>query len=496
MQQIKDLETRLDQLANENRALAEAKMIAEQHLEQAHFESNRSENSAEALRSTTAQLQERDAEIARLQEEIASLAATHETLRREHEQSLLNIQQERDEAQSQWQESSRELEILRSRHTELSTGMESIVKHEIDTALAEKNAEVQRLRDDLEEAREKIRELQSMILERGADDVVAFHDEDYFDAACQKLCHQVQGWVLRFSKYSDLKMCRTTNEVRDEKIVDRFDNAILDGSDVDVYLADRIKRRDVFMSVVMTMIWEYVFTRYLFGMDREQRQKLKQLEKNLAEVGPTTAVHQWRALTLTLLSKRESFKAQRENDTEAVALEILNTLSRFLPPPQNMEGQILASLRHVMTTAVDLSIEMRTQRAEYIMLPPLQPEYDTNGDLARKVYFNASLMNERSGETTSNDELEQNQAVVRMVLFPLVVKKGDDNGVGDDEIVVCPAQVLVARPDKGKKVRGSTRVASGGSQAERMNMDSRSLRALSTHSLGAMSGMDMSDNMI
>jgi hypothetical protein len=38
---------------------------------------------------------------------------------------------------------------------------------------------------------------------------------------------------------------------------------------------------------------------------------------------------------------------------------------------------------------------MRTQRAEYIMLPPLQPEYDTNGDLARKVYFNAALMNER-----------------------------------------------------------------------------------------------------
>jgi hypothetical protein len=105
-----------------------------------------------------------------------------------------------------------------------------------------------------------------------------------------------------------------------------------------------------------------------------------------------------------------------------------------------------------MKAAVDLSIEMRTQRAEYIMLPPLQPEYDTNGDLARKIYFNAALMNERSGETTSNDELEAQQAVVRMVLFPLVVKKGSDAGEGDEEIVVCPAQVLVARPEKDKKV--------------------------------------------
>ncbi|OAL19659.1 hypothetical protein AYO22_09531 [Fonsecaea multimorphosa] len=484
MQQIRDLEAKVDQLASENRSLAEAKIVTEQQLEQAHFERNRTENSTVAF---NAQIQERDAEITRLKQEVASLIATHDSLKKEHEQTLIGLRQNYDEAQSQWQDSLQELEALRSRHNELSTGMESIVKHEIDTALSEKNAEIQRLQGDLEAAREKIRELQSQILSRGADDVVVFHDEDYFDQACQKLCQQVQGWVLRFSKSSDLKLCRTTNEVRDEKIVDRFDNAILDGSDVDVYLADRVKRRDVFMSVVMTMIWEYVFTRYLFGMDRDQRQKLKQLEKNLGEVRAQSAVHQWRALTLTLLSKRESFKAHRESDTEAVAIEIFSTLSRFLPPPQHLEEQIVGSLRNVMRTAVELSIEMRTQRAEYIMLPPLQPEYDTNGDLARKVYFNASLMNERSGETTSNEELERERAVVRMVLFPLVVKKGDDNGVGDEEIVVCPAQVLIARPDKLKRVKSSTRHASGGS-------DAKSLRAVSTHSL-AMSGIEGNENM-
>ncbi|KEF61967.1 uncharacterized protein A1O9_03539 [Exophiala aquamarina CBS 119918] len=483
MQQIKDLETRLDQLANENRALVEAKMVAEQQLEAVHFEHNRSENtSGQELQALSAQLRDRDSEISHLKEQVASLIATHETLQREHEHHLATLQSEREHEQ----ESARELEVLRLRHTELSQGMESIVRHEIDTALAEKDAEIQRLRQDLDAAREKVRELQSQILSGGADEVLTVRDEDYFDSACQQLCQQVQGWVLRFSKYSDTRMCRTTNEVRDEKIVDRFDNAILDGSDVDIYLGDRVKRRDVFMSVVMTMIWEYVFTRYLFGMDRDQRQKLKQLEKNLAEVGPASAVHQWRALTLTLLSKRESFQAQRDSDAEAVSLEIFSTLSRFLPPPQNLEGQIVGTLRNVLHTAVNLSIEMRIQRAEYIMLPPLQPEYDTNGDLARKVYFNASLMNERSGETTSNDELEKNQAVVRMVLFPLVVKKGDDTGVGDEEIVVCPAQVLIARPDKGKKPRGSMRVASG---------DSKSLRAVSTHSLGAMSGIDTNENM-
>lgn len=185
--------------------------------------------------------------------------------------------------------------------------------------------------------------------------------------------------------------------------------------------------------------------------------------------GPVRAVAQWRAITLTLLSKRESFVQQRAQDTEAVVHEIYSTLTTLLPPPSQLQRQIQESLRNVMQFAVELSIEMRTQRAEYIMLPPLQPEYDTNGDLVAKVTFNAALMNERSGQTTSNDELQERGAVVKIVLFPLVVKKGDDYGEGDDEIVVCPAQVLVAKPSSKKVVR----VLSGA-----MSIDSSRQRSL------------------
>jgi hypothetical protein len=475
MQQLKDLEARLDQLASENRLLATAKINAEQQLQDLHFAQSRTEHaSQEALELRDAELREKDEAIAKMREalnmmqkEVARLKEVNEGLMATHEQRYSQLEEQHTETHEQWQESSRELEDLKSKHTELSTGMEEIVQHELDARLAEKDAEIHRLYDELEGAKAKIRELQQQILAGQSDEVIVIRDEDYFDNACQQLCQHVQQWVLRFSKFSDTRICRLTREVRDEKIVDRFENAILDGSDVDIYLADRVKRRDVFMSVVMTMIWEYIFTRYLFGMDREQRQKLKQLEKNLSDVGPPSSVHRWRAMTLTLLSKRESFKGQRASDTEAVVQEIYSTLARFLPPPQALQGQIKESLRNVMKAAVDLSIEMRTQRAEYIMLPPLQPEYDLNGDLARKVYFNAALMNERSGETTSNDELEAEQAVVRMVLFPLVVKKGSDTGEGDEEIVVCPAQVLVARSGKDKK---AVRVLSG----DRMSIDQAS----------------------
>ena len=464
--QILDLESRLDQLVSENRLLQDAKSRAERNLDDASQDSKKQNNALrEAIESRDLYLRQKDDELRELrqilkgfQSQVSQLTEVNEsltadrTLVADHKQRYSQLEAEHAHTREQWQHSTRELDELRQQHANLSGGMEAIVKHEIDVALEARNAELRQVRDELEAAKDQVRALQQQILaSRSKEDFIMDRDEDYFDGQCQKLCQHVQQWVLRFSKFSDMKACFLASEVADEKIVDRMENAILDGSDVDFYLADRVKRRDVFMSVVMTMVWEYIFTRYLFGMDREQRQKLKALEKTLSEVGPPSAVNKWRATTLNLLAKRDAFLNQRAQDTEAVVNEIYSTLATFLPPPSHLVDQIQDSLRKVIGAAVDLSIEMRTQRAEYIMLPPLQPEYDTNGDLARKVYFNASLMNERSGATSSNEALEAQQAVVRMVLFPLVVKKGDEAGVGDEQIVVCPAQVLTAPGAKEKK---------------------------------------------
>ncbi|KAH0221162.1 hypothetical protein KCU86_g1401, partial [Aureobasidium melanogenum] len=465
---ILDLEAKLDQLASENRYLQDAI----DQTTSAHPSVRDNVELQDMLRTRDLQLQEKDAEIQQirsllepLQREIAKLTEVNNNLSEVNRSFTANndvpyatLQNEHSQAHRQLQQTSQELDSLKRQHHELSDNMEDIVRQEIANALEDKNAEIRKLREELDVASQQIRLLQSEILASKGDSWLTIRDEDYFDTSCQKLCQHVQQWVLRFSKYSDNRMCRLTSDLTDEKIAARLDNAILDGSDVDKLLGDRVRRRDVFMSVVMTMIWEYVFTRYLFGMDREQRQKLKSLEKILSEVGPARAVAQWRATTLTLLSRRPAFATQRNLDTEAVAQEIFSVLSALLPPPAQLEAQILTSLRNVLRVAVELSIEMRSQKAEYIMLPPLQPEYDTQGDLVRKVHFNAALMNERSGDYTSNDELERTQAVVKIVLFPLVVKKGDDFGEGEDEIVVCPAQVLVAGSKQGKKV---VRVLSG-----------------------------------
>ncbi|KAI5363989.1 hypothetical protein Slin15195_G096440 [Septoria linicola] len=488
---INELESRLDYLVAENRALQEVRQANEgtRGIDGGSIQ--------ETLEARDLQLQAKDAEINQikamlqpLQEEVAHLTELSNGLA-EANKNLVDdtngrygtLQAEHAEAHNQWQATARELESMRSEHGRITSGMRDIVEAEIATALADKNAEILRLREQLDIAAEQIRAFQVQIQGSKASDWLVQRDEDYFDGSCQKLCQHVQQWVLRFSKMSDNRVCRLSTELNNDKIEARLDNAVLDGSDVDKLLGDRVRRRDVFMSVVMTMVWEYVFTRYLFGMDREQRQKLKALEKLLSDVGPPRAVAHWRATTLTLLSKRPSFDSQCALDTEAVAHEIFGVLCMLLPPPAASKDQLQTSLQKVLRIAVDLAIEMRTQRAEYIMLPPLQPEYDTNGDLVRKVYFNASLMNERSGLFSSNEELAAKHSVVKIVLFPLVVKKGDDVGEGDDEIVVCPAQVLVNNDEKrDKKI---VRVMSGAMEIDGPIRSRQSNRSLISEAAGS-----------
>ncbi|KAI8684129.1 hypothetical protein NCS57_00078400 [Fusarium keratoplasticum] len=425
--QVLELENKVEQLLAENRMLTEARAMAETSISQraASTLADR-DGEIDSLKQTLQYLQN---EVSRLTEVNIGLTSANAELANKETGRVADLEARNANA-------TRELsEVRRARKTTEQT-------------LEAKDAEIAALRAKLNSAKEKIRDLQRQILEtKAADDAfLNIRDEDHFDHRCQQLCSHVQQWVLRFSKFSDMRACRLTSEINDEKIIDRLDNAVLDGSDVDIYLRDRVKRRDIFMSMTMHMVWEFIFTRYLFGMDREQRQKLKSLEKLLTEVGPPEAVRRWRAVTLTLLSKRDSFKRQRDLDTEAVVQAIFQTLCKILPPPSNLEDQIQSQLRRVMREAVGLSIEMRTQKAEYMMLPPLRPEYDADGELAATVSFNASMMNERSGSVTmSNEDLEAQGAIIRVVLFPLVVKKGDDNGRGDEEIVVCPAQVLIAR---------------------------------------------------
>jgi hypothetical protein len=309
--QILDLQSQLEQLADNNDALAEEKRRIEDSLQSAQHQRQVDEQVvAEAVGARDRQIHQQVIDIAqlkdtiqRLQEEVTrltelnnNLTEANHNLTHNANERYAHLQSEGQLVHQQWQSSQQELDGLRKKHEQMTRSMEGAIRDEIGIALDERNAEIDRLTTELASAREQIKGLQKQILasKKPGESFLTIRDEDYFDSACQQLCQHVQQWVLRFSKFSDTRACRLSSEIQADtrldtatrqKIDTRLDSAILDGSDVDSLLADRVKRRDVFMSVVMTMIWEYVFTRYLFGMDREQRQKLKSLEKTLGEVG-------------------------------------------------------------------------------------------------------------------------------------------------------------------------------------------------------------------
>jgi hypothetical protein len=309
--QILDLQSQLEQLADNNDAMVQEMRRVEESLQSAQHQRQVDEQVvAEAVGARDRHIHQQIIDIAqlkdtieRLQEEVArltelnnNLTEANHNLTNDANERYAHLQSEGQLVHQQWQSSQQELDGLRSKHEQMTRTMEGAIRDEIGIALDERNAEIDRLTTELASAREQIKGLQKQILasKKPGESFLTIRDEDYFDSACQQLCQHVQQWVLRFSKFSDTRACRLSSEIQADtrldtatrqKIDTRLDSAILDGSDVDSLLADRVKRRDVFMSVVMTMIWEYVFTRYLFGMDREQRQKLKSLEKTLGEVG-------------------------------------------------------------------------------------------------------------------------------------------------------------------------------------------------------------------
>jgi len=460
--QVLELQAKVEQLMMENRRLADGKVHAEFGIRQRAEEiitEQKSRHEA-ALANRQVHIESLQREVDSLKEDVGRLAEVNEGL---------------SSATSQLAVQHTQIRQLENKHrSNLTSSTASPRELEFDVT------EMARLRSELDAARDRIRGMQRQMratVALASDDFLSIHDDTHFADRCRQLFSHARQWVLRFSKFSDMRACRLTREIDDEKTVDRLDNSMVDGSDVDSYLRDRVRRRDVFLSMTASMLWEFVFTRYLFGMDREQRQKIKGLERQLADCGgdpdnnnnnrqngdqaktnSTQAVRQWRARTLTLWTRRPAFTRQCQLDTEAVVQAIFQTLSRVLPPPSNKEEHLQQQLRRVVGEAVALSVEMRTQLAEYVMLPPLQPEYNDDGDLIEPFFFDAGMMSdaaEAEADIISRDELQKQAAVVRMVLFPAVVKRGDDVGGGEQDKVIVRAEVLVARDARLRVVTGT-----------------------------------------
>ncbi|RPB16620.1 hypothetical protein P167DRAFT_263834 [Morchella conica CCBAS932] len=321
--------------------------------------------------------------------------------------------------------------------------MENVIRNQ----LKEKDSELERLRDELTKAREEVRKLQQQVTTRQDNKYLDTKDLHHFSSSCQQLYSSLKIWCNQFSSFSIGKKCVHVHRLKDEAVRDRVEHVMLDDRGVRRMLKDDNKRSEVFMAITIRMIWEHVFTRYLFGLEVDERKKLISLETTLAEVGLHEAVHQWRSTTLTLLSTRPAIIAKRDADTEEIVQTIFNLLNFLLPPPPQYRSLAMESLRSLVQHSVQLAVEMRTQRAEYVMKRPPRPDYDDQGEVINTVPFVASSMQNRGPEPISAQELEEEGATVKLILFPQVIRRGNEYGENyETETTVLPMQVLVNRP--------------------------------------------------
>ena len=300
--QIVDLETRLQSLAAENTNLTHEKANVEKSLAAA-IQRQRTESAAFNVDIKTKELLlvEKDSEIATLHSQIEwyrqelsrlsqtndKLKATNDSLSVSYKQSYTALTAKYDRKQEQMLKLSREHSELQRSFSELQSGMETIIRNE----LQEKDAELDRLRVELDKAREEVRKLQNKASARQSNKYIDNKDLNHFSSSCKSVYHSVKVWCSQFSSFSTGTKCIPLHKVKNELVRDRIDIVMLDDRGVRKMLKDEKRRPDVFMAIVMRMIWELVFTRYLFGLEVDERQKLLSIEKTLSEVGEFNSPH-------------------------------------------------------------------------------------------------------------------------------------------------------------------------------------------------------------
>lgn len=297
--QIVDLENRLEGLAAENTNLTQEKANIEKTLtESLQRHKNDSAIFTHELETRNVLLTEKDSEITELKkkldyyrEEVVrlsqtndSLAATNTKLSTSYKFSYAALAGKYERKREQLAVLSKENLELQASFSEVQATMENVIRNQ----LQEKDSELERLRDELGKAREEVRKLQQQVSTRQDNKYIDTKDLQHFSGSCQQLFRSLKIWCNQFSSFSAGKKCLHVHRIADEAARDRVEDVMLDDRGVRKMLKDENRRPEVFVAITMRMIWEHVFTRYLFGLEVDERQKLLSLERTLAENGKYT----------------------------------------------------------------------------------------------------------------------------------------------------------------------------------------------------------------
>ncbi|EGX93642.1 hypothetical protein CCM_05017 [Cordyceps militaris CM01] len=378
--------------------------------------------------SLAAQVRQKDERIAYLEREM-------DTMEREFQHQLDKLSANESETATFWQakHSALNQQYLRT-DTELR-----LLRAEVDVREAER-AELRQgwevLRRELMERDEEMRGLRGQV--RGLKEFVSTStradgqtSDEVFGDGMARLGNGLQNWVISHFRKARLDLPSLDEETTAEisELVPMYEE-----------LAKTAKVH-LLQSIVSRIFVDMIFDSYFVGLSDSQTRLFRQMEEVLASLcGPTQhePVNQWRAATLTLLRREAAPQAHLQDDTAVFAEHVVSRTNHVLDRLTGSEGSSArdAALRVLVNNAVELARLLVVQKAVLrVYMPKVQPH--------QRVLFDPSTMEDVGGlEDDDEDGLGPTREVA-CVVFPGVVKHGDEHGTQlQYRNMICKAKVV------------------------------------------------------
>ncbi|KAH9212489.1 hypothetical protein DL95DRAFT_426520 [Leptodontidium sp. 2 PMI_412] len=249
--------------------------------------------------------------------------------------------------------------------------------------------------------------------------------DEVFGEEMRRLGNGLQNWVIthfRRVKIDPSKAPESTLTTL-EQLVPTYDS-----------LASNSKIH-LIQSLVSRLLVTHIFSAYFVGLAPEQANELANVEKNLSSFGSTESMNQWRSTTLSILRKESSKLTSQTTSITSTIITHVNSIMDSIGDIAATEARDQA-LRSIIGSAIELSRQLRVQKAVFSIVMPSIVEY-------QKTMFDVGSMEDIGGE----DEDTLSEREIRCVTFPGIVKAGDENGERSHlRNVVAKIRVLCA-PD-------------------------------------------------
>ncbi|TLD08643.1 uncharacterized protein PgNI_07581 [Pyricularia grisea] len=393
-------------------------------------------------------LREKDQRIAALERELDSLSHN------ESERAAF-WQVQHSNLHQQFLRTDTELRQLRAEH-DLCAAEREELRQDWDAArrdLAARECEIVDLRGQVRGLKEWLANSTRSAYGGGGD----VPTDNVFADGFSRLYNGLQNWVISNFRRTKLDLSRADADILEElsSLAPTYEDLAKDA------------KLPLLQSLVSKILVEMVFDSYFVGLSNDHAKQFSRMEALMGSfVEDPELVNQWRASTLTILSRNASEKMQEGTaiQTNAIIARINRLLSGITadqftaatgaataqnttlrgPSPAPLDPAARETLlRQLITTAIDLARQLSVQRALFRVFLPTA----TAANADQQTIFNPARM-EDVGGLLDEDALAAGPAV-RCAIFPGVVKRGDENGgnLQQYENVICKARVLCYHPE-------------------------------------------------